>query len=153
MNASDFKWDLLDAKPGHIAFDWHEKGMRVIVLRGPASWNAYVGVPVDHPAAGHSYDDVPVSVHGGLTFSSEGKGTHGFAEGYWWYGWDYAHSGDCADYYHRESIGIKCHGEKHWTAEEVKQEASFALYDFERVMRLCEKSSGKSLTTPAIEAQ
>lgn len=38
---------------------------------GAGAANGYVAVPKDHPFYGKSYDDVPVSVHGGLTFSSQ----------------------------------------------------------------------------------
>lgn len=37
---------------------------------GAGAANGYVAVPKDHPFYGKHYDDIPVSVHGGLTFSS-----------------------------------------------------------------------------------
>src|SRR5882672_11529849 len=90
------KWDLVNHEVGFIAHNWVEDGIRCLVLRGPAHWCGYVGVPKDHPAAGFDYDDLTVSCHGGPTYA--GGGLKGAPEGYYWYGWDYGHSGD-ASYY------------------------------------------------------
>ena len=55
---------------GRIVFDKFEDGIRFIVMRGPASWCAYVGIPNDHPLAGFDYDSLAdINAHGGLTFA------------------------------------------------------------------------------------
>lgn len=62
----------------------------------------YVAVPPGHPAHGKGYDDVDVSVHGGLTFSracmADGPICHKPAPGepddVWWLGFDCVHAGD-----------------------------------------------------------
>ena len=54
----------------------------------------YVGVPPNHPYAGLDYDDVDVEVHGGLTFSAKDTLELGFQAGYYWFGFDCAHSRD-----------------------------------------------------------
>ena len=77
-----------------VYYDWQEDGYRVMVLRGPCSVNAYVGVPENHPAYGKPYDDVYVRCHGGLTFAQAGNNNTIYPEGWWWLGWDYAHYGD-----------------------------------------------------------
>lgn len=49
--------------------------------------NGYVKLPKGHPWYGKDYDDIKVSVHGGLTYSrQEGK--------YWVIGFDCAHFND-----------------------------------------------------------
>lgn len=67
--------------------------VRWMVVRGGYSLNAYVGVPLDSPAAGWGDELVPLDVHGGLTFSEAGA-SDPWPAGWWWYGWDYAHLGD-----------------------------------------------------------
>lgn len=70
-------------------------------------WNGYVGVPSDHPwfkkdyneaLCGHPgcYEHTPereIDVHGGLTYSGDGKHFGGLGE-YWWFGFDTGHSFD-----------------------------------------------------------
>lgn len=55
----------------------------------PCGWgNGYVGLPDGHKHYGANYDDVPVQVHGGLTFGQEEE-----IDGvkYWVLGFDTAH--------------------------------------------------------------
>lgn len=56
--------------------------------------NGYVRIPEGHEYYGKNYDDIPVNVHGGLTFSDNifGDGKK-FSDGYW-VGFDTAHYGD-----------------------------------------------------------
>lgn len=66
----------------------------------------YVGVPEGHPYFGLHYRDVPVHVHGGLTFArtcADGDDVQdvchvpepGRPEHVWWLGFDCSHFGDC----------------------------------------------------------
>lgn len=52
--------------------------------------NGYVMLPKDHPMFGVHYNDIPVGVHGGLTYSEE-------KDGLWVVGFDTAHAGDNAE--------------------------------------------------------
>ena len=56
--------------------------------------NGYVRIPEGHEYYGKNYDDIPVNVHGGLTFGDHvfGKDKY-FSDGYW-VGFDTAHYGD-----------------------------------------------------------
>lgn len=59
-------------------------------------WRGYVGVPRGHPYYGAHYNDPDlqhISVHGGLTWSSNRCGRHQ-PDGRWWLGFDCAHAGD-----------------------------------------------------------
>jgi hypothetical protein len=48
---------------------WIYRELPCLMLRGPLwHWCGYVGVPPTHPHAATDYDEVPVSVHGGLTY-------------------------------------------------------------------------------------
>jgi len=123
-------------KSGTIYHDFYDDGVRVIVMRSNASINAYFGVPITHPLAGHSYDNIPVDVHGGLTFSHEGDDKY-LPSGFWWYGADYAHSGDYCFYDIEYNLDHKG-GDKAWTPEEVKEDIWSAIYDFSRLLKLAE---------------
>lgn len=60
--------------------------------------NGYVLVPKGHKYYGLNYDDIPVDVHGGLTFSKHIKGDErgNFSDGFW-IGFDTAHHNDTLD--------------------------------------------------------
>ena len=134
---------------GTIYHDEFDEGVRFIVLRGPGSLCAYAGIPIKHPLAGKDYDDLPVEAHGGLTFSQKGKGgDEHWPKGYWWYGWDYAHSGDFSLHSLKDpsgNVGIK---EKKWTVKDVVEDSWDTLYDFKKLIKLAEKIYNKSQETP-----
>lgn len=127
--------EVVDAKPGHIFYDAFDDGIRVVVMRGPAALCAYLGVPKDHPLAGFDYNDIPIQVHGGLTYGNEGKEGY-LPAGFYWYGWDYAHSGDFSTY--DEDSRWK-HDAKKWTVKDVVAEAKDAVWDFRKVVILAER--------------
>lgn len=100
-----------------------------LIMRGGASLCAYIGFPLWHPLANMSYDDIPLEVHGGLTFADKGHGQ--WPEGKYWIGWDYAHAGDKCfydlDWHHAAIPGFN---EKEWLVEEVAAELKEATNDF-----------------------
>jgi hypothetical protein len=114
-------------KTPNVLRDWTEDegtplARRALVSTGPCgNFVAYVGVPADNSLAGRDYDDMPLDVHGGLTFAAEG-GRRIWPAGWYWYGWDYAHAGDVIP-------GIRSFDEhdKAWTVEEVEAEARQGL--------------------------
>lgn len=60
------------------------RGLRWAVVAAPSlGVNGYVQMPSGHPWQHLNYDDMPVEIHGGLTFAS-GR----------WIGFDTAHGGD-----------------------------------------------------------
>lgn len=127
--------DLSDIEHGTILAEWFDDGIKAVIVRGPAAMCAYLGVPVGHPLAGHDYNNVPLAVHGGLTFASEGGGF--LPEGFYYYGWDYAHAGDHMSF----GTGIpmpRFHDDKEWTLGEVKSEVQEALWDFKSFVKLAE---------------
>lgn len=84
-----------------------------LMVRHPRSghWCGYVGVTEGHPAFERFYEDVDVSVHGGLTFARacdetapEGTGVchipePGRPDHVWWLGFDCAHFQDLSPAY------------------------------------------------------
>jgi len=99
---------LLDVKyigvSAHDIIDaYHELGLHspVTIVKSETNpylekgWgNGYVRIPEGHPYYEKTYDDIPVSVHGGLTFSDHiFEDNKYFSDGYW-VGFDTAHYGD-----------------------------------------------------------
>jgi len=123
-----------------IVKQWIESGIKVVILACKGShFTAYFGIPKDHPLAGFSYDDIPLSVHGGLTYSSSDSDV--LPSGYYFYGWDYAHAGDRTFFDNLpmdflEGMGISEHD---WTLKEVEEEVRDAISDFSIFVKLAEK--------------
>ncbi len=123
---------------GFIYEDVKKDGIRYLILRGPGSVNAYLGIPEKHPLAGFNYDDIELSVHGGLTYGQLGKLPY-WPEGWFWYGWDYAHAGDLGFYelhYHTER---QTHEETRWTPEMVHEEVMETIPQFIRLKQIAEQ--------------
>jgi hypothetical protein len=146
-NLDEFK-KLAKDPVGTIYVDKFEDGVRVLIMRGPASLCAYLGIPESHPLAGFDYNDLPVRCHGGLTFSSSSrpKSESLWPKGYYWYGWDYAHCDDLCFYsiddprwpsYSRDP--------KAWTVKDVESEIWSVVYDFKKVMKIVEDSFTKGM--------
>lgn len=125
------------------AADWREDGLWIIILsNGGRNFCTYIGIPVDHPLAGFDYDLLPIDCHGGLTWAAEGDGKYR-PEGYYWYGWDYAHSGDYT-FYGEDYRFPKRDDEKDWTLKEVKDDAWSAVYDMGKLKTLAERIYNKA---------
>lgn len=125
-----------------VYVDRFEDSVRVLILRGPASLRAYLGIPKDHPLASLGYDDVPVECHGGLTFSGEGGGEkcESWPEGYHWFGWDYAHCGDFC-FYDLKYPGEHKSKDKKWIVKDVEGEMWMAVYSLKKLMKIAEHAA------------
>lgn len=93
---------------------WEYAGLACSIHRHPTMGHlcGYVGVPTDHPLYGVHYTsnsrylpssdpDNPTSspeaefeVHGGITYSGDGRFLIGVPPSLWWFGFDCAHSED-----------------------------------------------------------
>lgn len=111
-------------EPGTIYADWMDGDLRCLIMRGPGSLCAYIGVPKEHPFYGKEYDNLSINCHGGLTFSSEAHDK--WPEGFWWFGWDYAHYKDAA-FYDLKYGGLS-------TSEDVPWEPSWVKNEFPEVI-------------------
>jgi len=74
--------------------------------------NGYVDLPPDHPMYGKDYDDMPVRIHGGLTFAEKQE------DGMWRVGFDTVHAGD--------TLGK-------WPKEEVEKETRYLVEQLEEL--------------------
>jgi hypothetical protein len=93
-------------EPDKVEWDDDMTGYPCVVHRTEHLGNlcGYVAVPAGHPCFGNKYDDVEVTVHGGLTYAGpnevipnrkteEGLFTDHPGD-WWWFGFDCAHWGD-----------------------------------------------------------
>ena len=127
--------ELAGLESGTILEDAYENGVRYLIMRGPCALCAYVGVPLDHPLAGKDYDSIPLDCHYGLTFAKEGAEDNYRPAGWFWYGWDYGHSGDRAFYDLKDNRG---RGDVEWDVSMVKEQIRGVTYDFNKLMDLTE---------------
>ena len=69
--------------------------LKCLILRHPELKHlcGYVALSFNHPYYGKDYNDIDVSVHGGLTFAGTRDGDSR-GKGFWWVGFDCAHFGD-----------------------------------------------------------
>lgn len=92
-------------EPDRVQFHAHD--LPCLLLRGPfGGWNGYVALPYDHPWYGANEYDMPVEVHGGITYSAledaesimAWQGDEASADPVcdppWWVGFDCAHAWD-----------------------------------------------------------
>ena len=113
---------------------------RISRMEGSGALCGYVGIPKEHRFWGKGYhgdneevDDISDNVHGGLTYSEEGK------DGYWYFGFDTNHADDFAPKMveHNLAMGIKDYefsdcmnyrtweyveNEVHWLAWKLKED-------------------------------
>lgn len=139
--------ELAKDEVGTIYHDELDEGIRFIVMRGPSALCAYAGIPESHPLAGHHYDLLPVQAHGGLTFGSKAKKDKAWPLGFYWYGWDYEHSGDFSFYYLddclKDSLIFHNTNDHKWTVKEVVEDSWGTLYDFKKLLKLAENIVGR----------
>jgi hypothetical protein len=97
--------------------DFNSCGFRCIILFVRQSHRCgYIAIPRGHPAFEMSSSDLPIDVHGGLTFGSCEPPIKEIEKSEdVWFGFDCAHSGDNTSW-HKEENG------HFWTMEEVANE-------------------------------
>jgi hypothetical protein len=118
----------LPVKPYKIEKEWEHAGLKCVVVQAREGMHrcGYVRVPPTHSQFGKEYDDVPVDVHGGLTFAAEEPCEHEDGKGFW-FGFDCAHYGDamCDRDSQSELSEMKFINQGHfWTMEEVAAECN-----------------------------
>ena len=94
---------------------------------------AYIKIPETHPLYKiKEYDDIPLDVHGGVTYLNDYLCTqHGKIEGKF-AGWDYAHVGDYCGFM-MEPLGIDWENEKKWTTQEILHDVKDACYQLKKL--------------------
>lgn len=146
LSLEEKTWEeILKDETGTVYKDEYDEGVRIIILKGPASLCIYFGFPISHPLSGFDYEDIPVRVHGGFTYAREGD-DNCLPKGYWWYGADYAHSDDYCFYYDQSPIKEMLHvheNEKKWLVEDVYNDCWSTIYDIKSLVKLSEKIHNK----------
>lgn len=80
---------------------------------------AYVKLPADNIYYRHSYRNIPIYVHGGLTYSKKEK--DGF-----WIGWDYM---QCGDY----TYWNQSDDNKKWSVDEIFEDVKSAISQLKQI--------------------
>jgi len=113
-----------------VCKEWSAHGLLCRVLDGPLkNFNGYVAVPKGHVAWGVDYDDLPIEVHGGLTFGQVGRNSDNWPDdSLWWFGFDTYHAGDYVEY----TSEIKIDGRK-WSLEDVIGETETMAAQFSKM--------------------
>ena len=85
-----------DDEPDRVEFE--HAGLPCLLTRSRVGvWCGYAAVPPDHPWHGTHYGEVPVDVHGGLTYADACRGSiyhvpqPGEPDNVWWFGFDCGH--------------------------------------------------------------
>jgi len=105
------------------------------------------------------YDDLCVPVHGGFTFSNTMEHDFRNCKNYWFFGWDYAHSGDCFMEYGEDRLTNELSDGKVWQIDEIRKELDSACKFFDELLiavkvykqgkttkdRICQYCIGKKL--------
>jgi hypothetical protein len=88
-----------DNEPDRV--DFIHAGFSCFILRNlHGNWCGYVGVPKEHPAYSMDMDDIPVEVHGGVTYKDKCNDhichtpQEGMPDDVEWIGFDTMHRGD-----------------------------------------------------------
>lgn len=88
-------------EPDKLQWTDEETGLPCLIVRNRmGALCGYVAVSEGHPDYRKPYDDVPVDVHGGLSYADECQGSichvpePGKPDNVWWLGFDCAHGGD-----------------------------------------------------------
>lgn len=92
--------------------------LRENTWRSDYGWgNGYVALPKEHPYYGVDYEEIPVEVHGGLTYAEDGNSMlnrniqdqfpSDFLKGCWIIGFDTCHGGDNSENWSKENVEIE----------------------------------------------
>ena len=138
-------------------------GVQILVARGPMSLCSYYGVLLrGRPRNMPGYEELNASVHGGFTFGGSWVKWKGApkefwrcVDGYFWYGWDYAHYGDKSFWPSGEKDAIlKTLGKGHdypdggrgypWTPADVTEQAIQRVPEFKKELSKFLKKKKKS---------
>ena len=102
-----------DSEPDKIQWLDEDTKLPCLIHRnGAGGLCGYVGVSNDHPSFGKGYDDIDVSVHGGLTYADKCQGSichvveQGEDDDVWWLGFDCVHFNDAAPGYRFTDGGV-----------------------------------------------
>ena len=87
------------ARPDHVLATGTHRGYQWIVTHNTSGYRCgYLRLPKGHPWHGLGMLDIPVAVHGGITFAeADVECDAPGADDAWWIGFDCAHAGDAPD--------------------------------------------------------
>ena len=95
--------EKIKSEPNRETFTY--EGYKCLIVRHPEFGHlcGYVGIPEGHKYYKKHYDDVPLEVHGGLTFSDFWEDEN---DNLWYLGFDCAHAWDLSPFMHKRDREI-----------------------------------------------
>jgi hypothetical protein len=104
--------DIIQYEPNYHRFMY--KNFKCVIRRNMHSGIlcGYVGLPITHKYYKKNYDDIPVDVHGGLTFANELEHE---ADGLYYIGFDCAHWRDLMPFYWMTTTYTSTHEDEETT--------------------------------------
>lgn len=123
-------------KPERTLLEWEAHGLSCAIMKGYVALCGYVKVPTGHPCEPLWYDDIPVDVHGGITFRCKVKDGS-------WFGFDCGHFGDWWGFV--ENGHASENPGRIWTIEDVKAETERLA---EQLAKLATSSTGEPKGPP-----
>ncbi len=122
-------------------FEWLHADFPCMMIRNlSGNWCGYVGVPPGHNCFGKGYDkiDSKVEVHGGLTFSGNGRPQESVVWPYpvWFLGFDTAHGFDFSPGRERRESAVTtlaCVPKGSWSDRETYKDFSYCRGETERL--------------------
>lgn len=97
------------------------KGYEYIIAKSDVCFLAYIKLPNSSKFYNIDYDDIPLLVHGGLTYCGDRLNDDDF-----WIGWDYGHLGD-KPLIDNSSWFFKEKNTRMWTVPEIFQHIMTAI--------------------------
>lgn len=100
------------------------KGYQFYILNLGTHPTAYIEIPRGSKLFRKDYNDIDISIHGGLTYADDHL--QDIKKDTWFIGWDYAHLGDYfgADLF----FNINDNGQvRKWTTEEIFEDVVYAI--------------------------
>ena len=100
--------EKIKSEPSRESFNY--RGYKCLIIRHPEFLHlcGYVGIPEGHKYYKKHYDEVPLEVHGGLSFSDFWEDEN---DGLWYLGFDTGHAWDLSPGMHRRNEPTKS---KYW---------------------------------------
>lgn len=130
-------------EPDHEVWIDEATNLDCMINRGPmGGLCGYVGVPPEHPFHGLDYQEVPVDVHGGLTYGElcqeEGDICHvpepGRSAHVFWFGFDCGHSMDVLPHMAAQYPDYVFHEASYKTIDYVRREVTTLAFQLAMVV-------------------
>ena len=129
--------ELLKMPSGTILKHWKDGMLDIIIMRGPSSLCAYIGVPKDHPLSGKGYITVNLKCYCGLTYGNPTSPNNYKDSEHYYFGWHYDRENDYCFYYDHPILSKYDHSHyKKWLLQDVEKDMEESIIHFKKTIWL-----------------